>query len=73
MIRLGGIYALEQIATNSAHNHWPVMEVLTAFVREQAPAKRQPENTPRDEKEQQHLSELRKLLMERGVYAFTRL
>ena len=39
MVRLGGIYALERIARDSESDHWPVMEVLTAFVREQAPAK----------------------------------
>jgi uncharacterized protein YjbI with pentapeptide repeats len=33
-VRLGGIYALEQIAGESRELHWPVMEVLTAFVRE---------------------------------------
>jgi len=36
-IRLGGIYALEQIAVDSRELHWPVMEVLTAFLREHAP------------------------------------
>jgi uncharacterized protein YjbI with pentapeptide repeats len=34
-IRLGGIYALERIARDSPRDHWPIMEVLTAFVREQ--------------------------------------
>src|SRR5262249_26632269 len=37
MVRLGGIYALERIAKDSEYDHWPVMEVLTAFVREQVP------------------------------------
>lgn len=36
-IRLGGIYALERIAKDSERDHWQVMEVLTAFVRESAP------------------------------------
>ncbi len=36
-IRLGGIYALERIARDSARDHWPIMEVLTAYVRENAP------------------------------------
>jgi hypothetical protein len=35
-IRLGGIYALERIAHDSLKYHWTVMEVLTAFVREQS-------------------------------------
>lgn len=36
-IRLGGIYGLERIAHESKRDHWPIMEVLTAFVREHAP------------------------------------
>jgi hypothetical protein len=38
-VRLGGIYALEQIAFDSADLHWPVMEVLCAYLREHAPAR----------------------------------
>ena len=33
-VRLGGIYALERIARDSESDHWAVMEILTAFVRE---------------------------------------
>jgi hypothetical protein len=33
-IRLGGIYALERIAHESADEHVPIMEILTAYVRE---------------------------------------
>ena len=36
-VRLGGIYALERIARDSETDHWQVMEVLTAFVREKSP------------------------------------
>lgn len=39
-VRIGAVYALEQIARDSAELHWPVMEVLTAYLREHAPAKR---------------------------------
>jgi pentapeptide repeat protein len=43
-VRLGGIYALERIAKDSTEkDHWTVMEVLTAFVREHAPLQEQPE------------------------------
>ena len=35
--RLGGIYALERIAHDSERDHWPVMEVLTAFIRQNSP------------------------------------
>jgi Pentapeptide repeats (8 copies) len=36
-VRLGGIYALERIAQESQRDHWPIVEVLTAFVREKPP------------------------------------
>jgi hypothetical protein len=36
-IRLGGIYALERIARESEEDHWAIMEVLTAYVRQHAP------------------------------------
>ena len=32
-VRLGGIYALERIAKASRQDHWPIMEVLTAYVK----------------------------------------
>jgi uncharacterized protein YjbI with pentapeptide repeats len=35
-IRLGGIYSMERIARDSKADHGPVMEVLTAFVRNHA-------------------------------------
>lgn len=53
-IRLGGIYALERIARDSERDHWPIMEVLTAYIRENAPwtadepAARPPEAIPAD-------------------------
>lgn len=34
-VRIGGIYALERIA--NPKDHWTIMEVLTAFVRERSP------------------------------------
>jgi uncharacterized protein YjbI with pentapeptide repeats len=36
-IRLGGIYALERIAVESDQDYWPIMEILTAYVREKLP------------------------------------
>jgi hypothetical protein len=35
-VRLGGIYALERVARSSREDHGPIMEVLTAYVREHA-------------------------------------
>ncbi len=37
--RLGGIYALERIARDNPKDHWQIMEVLTAYVRENVPRK----------------------------------
>jgi hypothetical protein len=57
-VRLGGIYALEGIAKDSEEYHGPIMEVLTAYVREHAPWPRptdkgqgavSPEHRERDE------------------------
>jgi Pentapeptide repeats (8 copies) len=36
-VRLGGIYALEQIAIDSAKYHWTIVEILSAFIREKRP------------------------------------
>jgi hypothetical protein len=36
-IRLGGIYALEQIAIDSVKYHWTIVEILSAFIREKRP------------------------------------
>jgi uncharacterized protein YjbI with pentapeptide repeats len=35
-VRLGAVYALERIARDSRADHWTVMELLSAFVRENA-------------------------------------
>jgi Pentapeptide repeats (8 copies) len=35
-VRLGAIYALERIAKESIRDHWPIMEVLCAYVRNSA-------------------------------------
>jgi hypothetical protein len=32
-VRLGAIYALERIAHDSERDHWPIMEVLCAYIR----------------------------------------
>jgi uncharacterized protein YjbI with pentapeptide repeats len=42
-MRLGGIYALERIASDSYRDHWVVMEVFTAYVREQSPVPAKPD------------------------------
>jgi len=48
-VRLGAIYALERIAKDSERDHWPIMEVLCAYIRNPqnsgAPAKREKDST----------------------------
>lgn len=44
-VRLGAIYTLERIAKDSPKDHWTIMEVLTAFVRENASLSRKENNT----------------------------
>jgi len=41
VVRLGGIYALERIANESERDHWPIMEVLSTYVRNVAPNRSQ--------------------------------
>jgi hypothetical protein len=50
-IRLGAIYALERIAKDSKRDHWPIMEILTAYVRKNSPGEREatPTKVPADE------------------------
>jgi hypothetical protein len=55
-VRLGAIYALERIARESPEDHWPIMETLTAYVRESRPL---PEA---DEGEQQTNAYLERLI-----------
>jgi uncharacterized protein YjbI with pentapeptide repeats len=38
-IRLGGIYSLERISQESDKDYWPIMEILTAYIRSNSPAK----------------------------------
>jgi uncharacterized protein YjbI with pentapeptide repeats len=49
-VRLGAIYALERIAFDSPRDHWTIMEVLTAYVRQNASAIEQvsPGGTPQE-------------------------
>ena len=46
-VRIGGIYALEGVARDSARDHPMVMEVLTAFVREHSREQWPPPDSPR--------------------------
>lgn len=41
-VRLGGIYALERIAKDSPKDHWTIMEILSAYVRQKSPLCKEP-------------------------------
>jgi hypothetical protein len=43
-LRLGAIYALESVAKDSPQDHWQVMEILTAFLRQHAPYREREES-----------------------------
>jgi hypothetical protein len=45
-VRLGGIYALERIAWDSQRDHEPIVEILTAFLREHADKTHAPAEDP---------------------------
>jgi hypothetical protein len=47
-IRIGGIYALERIGRESEQDYWPIMEVLAAYVRQNAPRKSEQESRALD-------------------------
>jgi len=58
-IRLGGIYALERIARDSEQDHWPIMEVLTAYVRQHARERPMREGQEEEAVEKQSEEDLR--------------
>jgi hypothetical protein len=41
-VRLGAIYALEKIALDSPRDHWAMIEILTSYVRKNAPPNNRP-------------------------------
>jgi len=44
LVQLGGIYALERIATDSEQDRWTIMKVLISFIRETSPNPPNPPN-----------------------------
>jgi len=48
-VRLGAIYALERIAIDSPRDHWTIMEILSAYVRRNAPAPKRTNKPTGDE------------------------
>lgn len=45
-IRIGGVYALERIAYDSPRDHWPIMNVLSNYVRVNPPISSQTKSSP---------------------------
>jgi hypothetical protein len=70
-IRLGGIYALERIARDSERDHWPIMEVLTAYARTHAPWQQQ-QLPPRDQDRPKVLADIQAILTVLGRRLFYR-
>jgi uncharacterized protein YjbI with pentapeptide repeats len=48
-VRIGAIYGLGQLAKDSVKDHWPIMQVLTAYVRKNAPWDEKNKNTPQEQ------------------------
>ena len=51
-VRIGGIYALERVARDSARDHPTVMEVLTAFIREHSREQWPPPDHPASQEQE---------------------
>jgi uncharacterized protein YjbI with pentapeptide repeats len=47
-VRLGGIFALEQIANTEDKYYWQIMEILTSYVRERSPSSHDQEKISED-------------------------
>jgi ABC-type multidrug transport system fused ATPase/permease subunit len=56
-IKLGGIYSLERTAQEEQNYHWPVMEVLTSYVRQHAPLT--PDEEPNEKPDEKNGSRTR--------------
>jgi len=50
-IRLGGIYALERISSESEKDYWPIMKILAAYIREKSKENIVTENYEQQEKD----------------------
>lgn len=60
-IRLGASYALERIANDSDKDYWQVIEVLTAYIREQSPWSSQIAKRHRIKRQSQQIDEDREI------------
>ena len=55
-VRLGGIYALNRISNDWPKDYWPIADILTAYVRYNAPWKKEPNKEPNKESNEQRSS-----------------
>jgi len=61
-IRIGGIYALQRIARESEKDYGPIMEILTAYVREHAPWPEEPSSEEEVEEEKPPEADIQAIL-----------
>ncbi|MBW4522643.1 MAG: pentapeptide repeat-containing protein [Scytolyngbya sp. HA4215-MV1] len=69
-IRLGGIYSLEHIAKFESNYYWTVMEVLTAFVRQESPSKAVSDNDDSKESSRYFIKDIQAALTVIGKQNF---
>lgn len=65
--RLGGIYALERIAYDSPRDHWTVMEVLTAYIRDNRPKDKAQGKEVEERKLPTDINEVLRVILRRKV------
>jgi hypothetical protein len=70
-VRLGGIYLLERISKESSDDYWPIMESLTAFVRERS-CRSEMEGTSQDLKQQMSRQDLVQRISLRAYFLWQR-
>jgi hypothetical protein len=70
-VRLGGIYSLERISKESSDDYWPIMENLTAFVREHS-SRSEMERTSQDLKQQMSRQDLEQRISLRAYFLWQR-
>lgn len=64
-VRLGGIYALERVARDSPEDHWTVMEVLTAYIRDKRPKDKTSDKNPDERTLPTDINEILRVILRR--------
>jgi hypothetical protein len=66
-VRLGGLYALERIAKDSPRDRWPIMEIISSYVREKSPRNMSVKPAPKTDLKKQNNSTYDKKLEYRKI------